>query len=139
MLISNGGQQSGRQCGDGVGAVSYSRPARLNSGSGLGGGVVALYSRPALSYVESEGDADSSAAAFFLVVFFGDAEGEASAAVVVFFAVELFLLVVVDAAWAVVVDDAAMDSSFCCTHAVRNATIASAVIKDKADVFIGWN
>jgi hypothetical protein len=87
---------------------------------------------------EAEGEADSSAAAFFFVVFFGEADGDASveADVEAFFVVEVFLAVV-DLAWVVVVPVvvAAVSSFFCDWQELKNAAIASAVIKD--NIFIG--
>jgi len=58
--------------------------------------------------------------------------------VAVFFAVDVFFLAVVPA-WVVVAVLVAVGvSSFFCAQEVKNATVASAVIKDKTDVFIGF-
>jgi hypothetical protein len=76
-----------------------------------------------------------------LAAFFGEAEAEGDASVEadveVFFEVEVFLAEV-DFAWVVVpVVAAAVDVSSFFAQEVTNAAIASAVIKDKTDVFIG--
>jgi hypothetical protein len=69
------------------------------------------------------------------VVAFFFAAGEASVeAVDVFLVVELFF--VVEVPWVVVEVEAAIGSSFFCAQEPRNATVASAIIKVKTDVFI---
>ena len=85
---------------------------------------------------EAEGEADSSAAAFFFVVFFADAVGDASVEADVFFVVEVFLAEV-EVAWVVVAPVDVVASSFFWLWQPRNAASVSAVIKDKTDVFIG--
>ena len=65
------------------------------------------------------------------------AAGEASVeAADVFFVVELFL--VVEVPWVVEAAEVAIGSSFFCAHEPRKATVASATIKVKRDVFIVW-
>ena len=81
---------------------------------------------------EAVGEADSSAAAFFFVVFFA-ADGDASVEADVFLVVDFF---VVDAAWVVAPVDVIEVSSFFCDWQPRKAASVSAVIKDKTGVFI---
>jgi len=81
---------------------------------------------------EAVGEADSSAAAFFFVVFF--AAGDASVEAEVFFVVDFLL--VVDAAWVVAPVDVIEVSSFFCDWQPRKAATVSMVIKDKTGVFI---
>jgi len=85
---------------------------------------------------EAVGEADSSAAAFFFVVFFAaaDADGDASVEADVFFVVDFLL--VVDAAWVVVPVDVIAVSSFFWDWQPRKTPSVSTVIKDKTGVFI---
>ena len=76
---------------------------------------------------EAEGEADSSAAAFFFVVFFADAVGDASVEADVFFVVEVFLAEV-EVAWVVVAPVDVVASSFFWLWQPRNAASVSAVV-----------
>jgi hypothetical protein len=95
-----------------------------------------------LNYGVGEGEADSLAegdasAAAFLVLFLAAGEADASAEVALVFLVDDFAVVflVVDVPCVVAVEEAAIGSSFF-AHELRNATVASAVIKVTRDVFI---
>ena len=84
------------------------------------------------------GDGDSSAAFLVAAFFFaGDSAGDAdSAAAAVFFLAVVFFVVAACVVVAPVVV-VAVSSFFCAWQEVKNATVASAVIKDKTDFFIG--
>ncbi len=69
-----------------------------------------------------------------MVVFFAAGDASVEADVELFFAVEVFL---VEVALVVVPVDVVVASSFFWVWQPRNAVNASAVIKDKTDVFIG--
>jgi hypothetical protein len=83
------------------------------------------------------GEGDSSAAFLVAAFFFaGDSAGEAdSSAAAVFFLAVVFLVVAACVVVAPVV--AVVSSFFCAWQEVKNATVASAVIKGKTDFFIG--
>jgi hypothetical protein len=115
-----------------------SDPPRL----GGAGFAVANLSLPSYGVGEGDSEADGDAsvsAAFSLAVFFGDADGDGEASVVVAFFFFLVEVAVVAVVFLVVDADVPVDVamvSFFCAQEVKNATVASAVIKDKTDVFI---